>query len=203
MSIISFSAGNSSLAVFWVGSLRLALTARDQISCCSLAAFASSCSAALRSGSFSYTLSRASRYSRKRRRSSGCSLNGQTRDYQFPEKSLVNIQVGGGYSPQPVMPPPIPGGTWKGDPIATCINAVRSRIQQDYGNRVTINLPPGAARVTPIPVGQLMIPVNGTGQFTPMNQPTSSTQYSCSIDKRFGTISSVNYSRPNVQPQPR
>jgi hypothetical protein len=129
--------------------------------------------------------------------------NGQIRDYQFPEKSLVNIQVGGGFNPPPVMPPPIPGGTWKGDPVATCINAVRSRIQQDYGNRVTINLPPGAARVTPISVGDLLLPVNGTGQFTPMNQPTSNTQYSCSIDKRFGTVSSVNYSRPNVQPQPR
>jgi hypothetical protein len=108
----------------------------------------------------------------------------------------------GGYPGGPGQPG-IPGSPWKGDLASACINAVRSRIQQDYGNRTQINLPPAAARVTPVPVGQILVPVNGSGQFSPPGQGRFNTSYSCQIDKRFGTVNNVNYSRPGVQPQPR
>jgi hypothetical protein len=125
--------------------------------------------------------------------------NGQTRDYRFTENSMVNLRVAG----NGFMPPPVPGSTWQGDPVGTCINAVRARIQQDYGNRIGINLPPSAARVGNVSNGQLQIPVNGTGQINPPGQPAFNTRYDCSIDKRFGRVTSVNYMRPNMGPQPR
>lgn len=120
--------------------------------------------------------------------------------YQIPQNTPFAQVAANNIGP---MPPDIPGSTWKGDPIATCINAVRSKIMQDFGNRVNVSLPAGSARVGSVSVGQIMIPVNGSGQFTPFNQPRTSTQYSCEIDKRFGKVSSVNYSRPPVTPQPR
>jgi hypothetical protein len=126
-------------------------------------------------------------------------VNGRTHDYTFQEKSQVAINVGNSNRP-PGPVPPIPGSTWKGNPIPTCINAVRSRIQQDYGNRTLVNLPASAARVGSVSVGQLMIPVSGTGQITRFGQPVINTRYDCSIDKRFGNVSSVNYTRPDITP---
>jgi hypothetical protein len=128
--------------------------------------------------------------------------NGQMRDYQFQEKGYADIMVGGGGPGQPGTPS-LPNTPWQGDPVATCINAVRARIQQDYGNQVSVYLPTAAARVTAVAPGQLFVPVTGTGQITPPRQPVINTQYNCQIDKRFGSVTSVNYSNPNVQPQPR
>ncbi|HXY51673.1 MAG TPA: hypothetical protein VEI01_19660 [Terriglobales bacterium] len=129
-------------------------------------------------------------------------LNGQMRDYQFQEKGYVDIMVAGGGPGQPGTPS-LPNTPWQGDPVATCINAVRARIQQDFGNQVSVYLPATAARVNAVPPGQLFVPVTGTGQITPPRQAVINTQYNCQIDKRFGTVNSVNYSNPNVSPQPR
>jgi hypothetical protein len=125
--------------------------------------------------------------------------NGAWIDHLWILCAGIRTNQGGG--PPPVRP--IPGGTWRGDPVAVCINAVRARAQQDFGNRVGVTLPPAAARVTPVPVGQLLVPVSGTGQINPPGQPPFNTRYDCQVDKRFGTVSTVNYTRPGVQPQPR
>jgi hypothetical protein len=131
--------------------------------------------------------------------------NGQIKDYQMQEKGYADITVGGMVGGGPGYPnrQPIPGSTWQGDPVGTCITAVRARVQQDFGSQVSVNLPPAAARVGNVSTGQLLVPVSGTGTISPLRQPVISTQYNCQIDKRFGSVNSVTYSNPNNQPQPR
>jgi hypothetical protein len=135
------------------------------------------------------------------------SMEGRMRDVYSKNGIPMSVpfdQVASRSVVQPVAQiTPIPGATWQGDPVGTCINAVRARIQQDYGNRVGVNLPTGAARVGSVTAGQLMVPVSGTGQISVSGQPAINTRYDCQIDKRFGNVSNVNYTRPNMTPQPR